>query len=305
MRHDTSTWVSEWVSHSDCRRWMCLCHGTHRHAWWHTCGWVPWHMHIHEWVSEWLRHVTYLSESLIHMCAMTHVCVCHDTATFMSDTDAFVPVTCCSCVWRVAFVRETCHFHRNVLSRTWVRHFLLSHMRCCMTCRVYSNDLQEHLIHMCDNRIHMCDMTHSCVIAWLPTHPHDSLSRPPPSLSCSLSLSLTHARTHTLSLPLFLSYTHTHVHKTNTYSLIRNYQWMDSWYELTHRVSRWVHVAQDKAHSIPVVDITFIERNPPPGGGFLFTMFPHQEPCVRDFTTKCDRRISSWNLLHTALDEGT
>ena len=24
-----------------------------------------------------------------------------------------------------------------------------------------------------------------------------------------------------------------------------------------------------------------IERNPPPGGGFLFTMFPHQEPCVR------------------------
>ena len=26
---------------------------------------------------------------------------------------------------------------------------------------------------------------------------------------------------------------------------------------------------------------TLIERNPPPRGGFLFTMFPHQEPCVR------------------------
>ena len=39
-----------------------------------------------------------------------------------------------------------------------------------------------------------------------------------------------------------------------------------------------------------------IERNPSSRGGFLFNMFPDQEPCVRDFTTKCDRRISSWNL---------
>ena len=37
----------------------------------------------------------------------------------------------------------------------------------------------------------------------------------------------------------------------------------------------------------------------------LFTMFPDQEPCVRDFTTRCDGRISSWNVLHTALDQGT
>ena len=36
-----------------------------------------------------------------------------------------------------------------------------------------------------------------------------------------------------------------------------------------------------------------IEKTFLPGGGFLFTMFPDQEPCVRDFTTKCDRRISS------------
>ena len=26
---------------------------------------------------------------------------------------------------------------------------------------------------------------------------------------------------------------------------------------------------------------TLVERNPPPWGGFPFTMFPHQEPCVR------------------------
>jgi len=29
------------------------------------------------------------------------------------------------------------------------------------------------------------------------------------------------------------------------------------------------------------LDNKLIERNPPPRGGFLFTMFPHQEPCVR------------------------
>ena len=50
---------------------------------------------------------------------------------------------------------------------------------------------------------------------------------------------------------------------------------------------------------------TLIERNPPPRGVLLFTMCPDQEPCQRDFTTRCDGRISSWNLLHTALDQGT
>ena len=46
-------------------------------------------------------------------------------------------------------------------------------------------------------------------------------------------------------------------------------------------------------------------KKPPSPGGFLFIMFLDQELCVRDFTTGCDRRISSWNLLHTALDQGT
>jgi len=31
---------------------------------------------------------------------------------------------------------------------------------------------------------------------------------------------------------------------------------------------------------------TLIERNPPTWGGFLFTMFPHPEPCVRGFPSK-------------------
>ena len=49
----------------------------------------------------------------------------------------------------------------------------------------------------------------------------------------------------------------------------------------------------------------FDRRNPPPRGGFFVEWFPDQEPCVRDVTTRCDGRISSWHLLHMALDQGT
>jgi len=45
----------------------------------------------------------------------------------------------------------------------------------------------------------------------------------------------------------------------------------------------------------------FDRKNPLPRWGFLFTMFPDQEPCVRDFTTRCDRRILSINLYRTPL----
>jgi len=40
-------------------------------------------------------------------------------------------------------------------------------------------------------------------------------------------------------------------------------------------------------------------KKPPPRGGILFTMVPEQEPCVRDFTTWCDRclKISYTRLL--------
>ena len=55
----------------------------------------------------------------------------------------------------------------------------------------------------------------------------------------------------------------------------------------------------------PTMSIQLDRKKTPPRGGFLFTMFPDQEPCVRDFTTRCDRRMSSRNLLHTALDQGT
>jgi len=43
---------------------------------------------------------------------------------------------------------------------------------------------------------------------------------------------------------------------------------------------------------------TLIERNHPLRGSFLFTMFPDQEPCVRDFTTRCDRRIHTYTHIH-------
>jgi len=49
--------------------------------------------------------------------------------------------------------------------------------------------------------------------------------------------------------------------------------------------SVWVCVSE----RVCIKEGKLIERNPPPRGGFLSTMFPDQEPCVRDFTTRCDR----------------
>jgi len=55
-----------------------------------------------------------------------------------------------------------------------------------------------------------------------------------------------------------------------------------------------------------VMSSILIERTPTPRGGFLFTMFPHQEPCVRETPLEGFVPDSSrGSLLHTVLDEGT
>ena len=48
----------------------------------------------------------------------------------------------------------------------------------------------------------------------------------------------------------------------------------DSMSQKTRKRQKTAHITQDIMQKL-------IERNPPPRGGFLFTMFPHQEPCVR------------------------
>ena len=53
------------------------------------------------------------------------------------------------------------------------------------------------------------------------------------------------------------------------------------------------HPISENNYQRRIVRDNLIERNPLPRGGFLFTMFLDPEPCVRDFTTRCDGRISS------------
>ena len=48
--------------------------------------------------------------------------------------------------------------------------------------------------------------------------------------------------------------------------------WLNLWDNTLWTCETWL---------IHVTHSNLIERNPPPRGGFLFTMFPHQEPCVR------------------------
>jgi len=95
-----------------------------------------------------------------------------------------------------------------------------------------------------------------------------------------------------------------------TWHIAHSYMWRDS--EAASNTSRFntadslqSHELDNSRHESLPIPPTLIERNPPPWGGFLFTISPDQEPCVKDFTTRCDGRISSWILLHTALDQGT
>ena len=75
------------------------------------------------------------------------------------------------------------------------------------------------------------------------------------------------------------------------------------WHDTLIRVTWLTHMCHiclicDRTHSYvwhgTLICLTWLwSQRPPP---FLFPMFPDQEPCVRGFTTRCDRRISSWNL---------
>jgi len=75
------------------------------------------------------------------------------------------------------------------------------------------------------------------------------------------------------------------------------------WHDTLIRVTWLTHMCHiclicDRTHSYvwhgTLICLTWLwSQRPPP---FLFTMFPDQEPCVRGFKTRCDRRISSWNL---------
>jgi len=49
----------------------------------------------------------------------------------------------------------------------------------------------------------------------------------------------------------------------------------------------WVQGVRAK-HVAGTFVTSWSKETPPPRGGFLFSMFPDQEPCVRDFTTRCD-----------------
>jgi len=89
------------------------------------------------------------------------------------------------------------------------------------------------------------------------------------------------------------SRTHMHIRCSDT-------KWVIQYHEFVDPSKCHEHNAPTNLH-----ELTLIERNPPSQGGFLFTMFSNQEPCVKDFTTRYDGRISSWNLVHTALDQGS
>jgi len=102
-------------------------------------------------------------------------------------------------------------------------------------------------------------------------------------------------------------------HKTHSCMAWRIHVWCDSFIWMT-----WLVVMRHDAYMAWYIhswydsficDMThayWSKETPPPRGGFLFTMFPHQEPCVRETPSKnLVQILRGGSLLHTVLDEGT
>ena len=71
-------------------------------------------------------------------------------------------------------------------------------------------------------------------------------------------------------------------------------------------ITHSIHSIQLNTPSTHSIQHNLIERNPPPRGGFLCIMFPHQEPYVRGPPSKDLYQVLRGGvLLHTVLDEGT
>ena len=202
-------------------------------------------------------------------------------------------------------MNELCHTYEWVMSHIWMSH--VSHMN--ESCHTYewvmSHIWMSHVTHMNESSLTyewVMSRMNASSYEWEISHVHES---------CHACMSLvTHAWV-TSIMTEWGNNTRTNVLWVRTHRRVEHVGNLplfsrsppNLWEKTRHAFEWLIHVWFDSFtwHD----SCMLIERTLPPREGFLFTMFPDQEPCVRGFTTRCDGRISSWNLLHTALDQGT
>ena len=88
----------------------------------------------------------------------------------------------------------------------------------------------------------------------------------------------------------YISNTYSNTHQIHIKSISNTYQIHTKYTSNTHQIHikyisntpfvyTYISIHANNIHTN--FEHTLIERNHPPRGGFIFTMFPHQEPCVR------------------------
>ena len=242
---------------------------------------------------------------LIRMCGMTHPRVWHDVFICVAwrieyVESCYIYEWAMSHIWmsRVTHMNESCHIYEWAKSHIWMSHATYVNE----PCRTYEWVMPHiwmshpHVWHdssICVTwRIHMCDMTHSYVwhdsficVTWLIHRWEAAKTRPPCShcLVCMRYVTRMNASCHTYGWGM------SHVWMSHvTYGNVtwHTYEWV-TWLprnsaepscgnanKTVLEFSTWKYLS-----SLPLLHID--RKKPPPGGGFLFTMFPHQEPCVR------------------------
>jgi len=252
-----------------------MSHGTHMNESWHTYEWVMAHI--------WMSHGIHMNESWHSISCATKV--------WEDQGDTMCVAVCCSVLQCVAVC---CSVLQCVAVCCSVLQWLQCVAVCCLLVR------RSMWYHVCWSVLQCVAVC--CLLVrrsmWYHAVEYVLLRRVPECVVCARVCRISEYVLCRMSeRVLYRSIWYQSVEHNRVFSNVRRTFSCHS-----------IHTFPDKLDTpflyTPFSD-TLIERTPPPREGFLFTMFPDQEPCVRDFTTRCDRRISSWNLLHTALHQGT
>jgi len=286
-----------WRSHDSCHIYegfmshMSKSYITRMNESYHTYEWVRRAVEILQACSEWV--MSHIVEWVVSYVWMSHITImkeqCHAYEWFVSYI----------CMSHVKHINGSCHTYKWVMSHTWMGH----------ACHawVMSHIWMSHVTRMDGNIKKSCH-----AYKWVILHIRSQQSKASFFTSWEILWRLRNESCHTCELS-HVTYMCELCHTCET----SHVTYMSKTCRERERERENKHGREDATpdsyaacirlvlSGIFVTNIYWSKETPPPGGVFLFTMFPDQEPCVRDFTTRCDGRISSWNLLHTALDQGT
>jgi len=191
-------------------------------------------------------------------------------------------------IWMTNKSRHTYDWvtHMNDRHDTFIHMWHNTFVHVCDVTHSYMYDIMHPYVWH-NTFIHVCDMAHSYICDI--THSYMRTLTHPYTCMCDVFIYVWHNLTHPCicmcDVFIYVWRTHPHVcdvwHDTIIcvrHDTLLRVMWCSDTRDITH-----AFVWHDAFISVKcrICMLKLIERNPRPRGGFLFTIFPHQEPCVR------------------------